>query len=218
MSDDRQITRKEEKLEDFSQELTEKMRLSVSKEEFLDQVKRQVALDREIKPERKIKGMVNTLTRQTRQIRTNVQFRDVGTVQHIGNGVATVSGLPNVSIDEIVTFPTGVEGMALNLERKRVDLIMLGAEEGIRGGDLVQATGARLKVPVGSQFLGRVIDPLGNPVDRDEPIDASERRLFSDIAADVIKRSPVNESLFTGNLLKVWVECSPLKLLTFCCF
>jgi F-type H+-transporting ATPase subunit alpha len=112
--------------------------------------------------------------------------------------VATVSGLPNVSIDEVVVFPTGVEGMALNLEQKHVDLIMLGSEEGIRGGDLVQATGKRLNIPVGSALLGRVIDPLGNPLDSDEPIEASEFRLFSKIAPNVIQRSPVNRSLFTG--------------------
>jgi F-type H+-transporting ATPase subunit alpha len=119
-------------------------------------------------------------------------------VQHIGNGIATVSGLPNVSIDEIVTFPTGVEGMALNLERKRVDLIMLGSEKDIRGGDLVQATGKRLRVPVGFQLLGRIVDPLGNPLDGDEPLDISEYRLLSKIAPGVIHRSPVNEPLYTG--------------------
>jgi F-type H+-transporting ATPase subunit alpha len=129
---------------------------------------------------------------------SGVRFLDVGTVQHIGNGVATVSGLPNVSMDEIVVFPTGVEGMALNLEKKRVDLIMLGSEMGIRGGDLVKATGAQLRVPVGSQLLGRIIDPLGNPLDSDEPIEPSELRFFSRMAPSVIDRSPVNQSLMTG--------------------
>jgi F-type H+-transporting ATPase subunit alpha len=110
----------------------------------------------------------------------------------------TVSGLPNVSIDEIVTFPTGVEGMALNLEQKRVDLIMLGSEKDIRGGDLVQATGERLRVPVGAGLLGRIVNPLGDPLGRDEPIEASEFRYLSKRAPDVIERSPVNEPLFTG--------------------
>ncbi|MCB2202738.1 F0F1 ATP synthase subunit alpha [bacterium] len=129
---------------------------------------------------------------------TRVRFSDVGTVQHIGNGIATVSGLPNVSIDEIVTFPTGVEGMALNLEQKRVDLIMLGSEKDIRGGDLVQATGERLQVPVGAALLGRVVNPLGVPLGRNEPIEASEFRYLSKGAPGVIERSPVNEPLFTG--------------------
>jgi len=142
--------------------------------------------------------MVNSLSKKSKDLKANVRFRDVGTVQQIGNGIATVSGLPNVSIDEIVTFPTGMEGMALNLDTKSVDLIMLGSEKGIRGGDLVQATGQRLKVPVGSQMLGRIIDPLGNPLDRDESIEVSEFRFFSKKAPEVIDRSPVNEPLFTG--------------------
>jgi F-type H+-transporting ATPase subunit alpha len=88
--------------------------------------------------------------------------------------------------------------MALNLEKKRVDLIMLGSEKDIRGGDLVEATGKRLQVPVGSSLLGRVIDPLGNPLDRDEVIEASEYRFLSKIAPGVIKRAPVKEPLYTG--------------------
>lgn len=188
----------EDKLENLSGELRSRLQLTESSEKFLQDVKEQVEQDRKIKPEKKIFGMVDNLNRQTRQMSTRVRFYDVGTVQHIGNGVATVSGLPNVSIDEIVTFPTGMEGMALNLEKNSVDLIMLGSEHGIRGGDLVQATGDRLKVPVGSQLLGRVVDALGNPLDRLEKIEASEFRFFSRIAPGVIDRSPVNESLFTG--------------------
>jgi F-type H+-transporting ATPase subunit alpha len=188
----------QEKLESLTNNIGERLSLDVDRKEFLQRVKDKVAQDREPKPEKKITEIVETLKTQTRQITSRVRFHDVGTVQHIGNGVATVSGLPNVSIDEIVTFPTGVEGMALNLEKKSVDLIMLGPEEGIRGGDLVESTGKRLRIPVGSQLLGRIIDPLGNPLDRDEPIEASEFRFFSNIAPSVIKRSPVNESLFTG--------------------
>ena len=183
---------------DFAERLKTGIKLADSKEAFLDRIKEQVDHDRVIKPEKNIKSMVETLTQRSAQLTTQVRFKDVGTVQHIGNGIATVSGLPNVSIDEIVVFPTGVEGMALNLEKKRVDLIMLGSEKGIRGGDLVQATGARLKVPVGSNLLGRIINPLGAALDSDEPIEASEFRFFSKIAPSVIERTPVNESLFTG--------------------
>ncbi|MDW7754677.1 MAG: F0F1 ATP synthase subunit alpha [Brevefilum sp.] len=188
----------EEQFGDISEKISSRMKLSVSKEDFLARVKKNVDLDRELKPQKRFKETVDKLSQQSKQISTRVRFRDVGTVHHIGNGVATVSGLPNVSIDEIVVFPTGVEGMALNLDKKRVDLIMLGSENDIRGGDLVQATGNRLKVPVGSQLLGRIIDPLGNPLDTDEPIEASEYRYLSRIAPGVIKRAPVNESMFTG--------------------
>lgn len=197
-SDGKSSTKLSADLETLVKDLDQVMRLSTSQADFLDSVKKSVESKREIKDEKKIITLVDTLTRRTRDIRTRVRFHDVGTVQHIGNGVATVSGLPNVSIDEIVVFPTGVEGMALNLEKKHVDLILLGSEDGIRGGDLVQASGARLRVPVGSQLLGRVVDPLGNPLDRDEPIEASEYRFFSKIAPDVIKRAPVNEPLYTG--------------------
>lgn len=188
----------ENNLESVSEKLKSRLSISIDQEAFLKRVKDQVAKDREIKPKKKIQGIVNRLNRETQKMQTRVRFHDVGTVHHIGNGVATVSGLPNVSIDEIVTFPNGTEGMALNLDKNRVDLIVLGSEKGIRGGDLVQSTGNRLKVPVGSQLLGRIIDPLGNPLDRDEPIEASEFRFFSKIAPGVIKRSPVNEPLFTG--------------------
>jgi len=197
-TDKEEFLRSEKYIGEISEEIASRMKLSISKEDFLANVRKNVNLDRKPKPEKKFKEMVEKLSRQSKQISTRVRFRDVGTVHHIGNGVATVSGLPNVSIDEIVVFPTGVEGMALNLDKKRVDLIMLGSENGIRGGDLVQATGNRLKVPVGSQLLGRIIDPLGIPLDTDEPVEASEFRYLSRSAPGVIKRAPVNESLFTG--------------------
>ena len=187
-----------DQMDEFSKSLDLSIHLSTSKEAFLKKVKEDIARDDVILPKREVKGLVDRLYKRSANLSTRVRFLDVGTVQRIGNGIATVSGLPNVSIDEIVTFPTGVEGMALNLERKRVDLIMLGSEKDIRGGDLVQATGKRLRVPVGSQLLGRIIDPLGNPLDGDEPLDISENRLLSKIAPGVIHRSPVNEPLYTG--------------------
>ena len=185
-------------LEDFSKYLELHSRLSTSKEDFLKNVKEEIANNNHPTTKREIKGLVDRLDQRSSELSTRVRFFDVGTVQHIGNGIATVSGLPNVSIDEIVTFPTGVEGMALNLERKRVDLIMLGSEKDIRGGDLVQATGKRLHVPVGAQLLGRVIDSLGNPLDGDEPLDSTGSRVLAKIAPSVIYRSPVNEPLYTG--------------------
>ncbi|MDY6846769.1 MAG: F0F1 ATP synthase subunit alpha [Chloroflexota bacterium] len=197
-TDKEEFLRSEKYVGEISEEIASRMKLSISKEDFLANVRKNVDLDGKPEPEKKIKEMVENLSRQSKQISTRVRFRNVGTVHHIGSGVATVSGLPNVSIDEIVIFPTGVEGMALNLDKKRVDLIMLGSEKGIRGGDLVQATGDRLKVPVGSQLLGRIIDPLGVPLDTDEPVEASEFRYLSRIAPGVIERAPVNESLFTG--------------------
>ena len=188
----------DERLQRLSEELQTITTLSISEKQFLQSVKQQVELGREAEPKNNIKEMVDNLTNRSKTMPTRVRFRDVGTVHKIGNGVATVSGLPNVSIDEIVTFPTGVEGMALNLKENRVDLIMLGSENGIRGGDLVQATGKRIQIPVGFKLLGRVTDPLGKPLDNDDMIEVSEYRYLSKIAPGVIHRSPVNEPLFTG--------------------
>lgn len=191
-------SREEQLLESFSKRLEAELKTTTEKHAFITRAKQKVEAENQPKRDQRIFGLVDTMVETSKQRTSSVRFLDVGTVQHIGNGVATVSGLPNVSMDEIVLFPTGVEGMALNLERKRVDLIMLGSEDGIRGGDLVKATGARLRVPVGSQLLGRVIDPLGNPLDRSEPIEPSEMRFFSRIAPKVIDRSPVKQPLLTG--------------------
>jgi F-type H+-transporting ATPase subunit alpha len=200
-SDPRSSQGSDKQLEQFSKELAERTSLAHSPDAFVQSVREKVATEKGNLTKKKIKRLISTLEEKSSDLPSRVRFRDVGTVQHIGNGIATVSGLPNVSIDEIVTFPTGVEGMALNLEQKRVDLIMLGSEKGIRGGDLVQATGKRLSIPVGGAFLGRIVDPLGTPLDNDNPIDVSEYRFLSRTASGVIERSPVNESLFTGTRL-----------------
>lgn len=197
-SDPKKFGELDRHLDAFSKNLAEKSKLAPSTEDFLTDVKHEVAENREVTSRQEIKHLMDHLVKKSAALPTRVRFSNVGTVQHIGNGIATVSGLPNVSIDEIVTFPTGVEGMALNLEQKRVDLIMLGSEKDIRGGDLVQATGERLQVPVGAALLGRIVNPLGDPLDRDEPIEASEYRYLSKGAPGVIERSPVNEPLFTG--------------------
>jgi F-type H+-transporting ATPase subunit alpha len=200
-SDPRSSGEMDKNLDAFSKELENRAKLAPSTDSFIQSVREKVAKEDSHPAKKKIRKLISTLEEQSSDLPSRVRFRDVGTVQHIGNGIATVSGLPNVSIDEIVTFPTGVEGMALNLEQKRVDLIMLGTEKGIRGGDLVQATGKRLSIPVGGAFLGRIVDPLGTPLDNDTPIEISEYRYLSRTAPGVIHRSPVNESLLTGTKL-----------------
>ena len=188
----------EEQQRSLSKELVESAKLVTSKEAFLESIRQRAEPENVNMFENIIQNIISNLAEKSGEIQPRVRFTTVGSVHRIGNGVATVSGLPDVSIDEIVTFPTGVEGMALNLDRKHVDLIMLGSDQGIRGGDLVQATGKRLRVPVGSQLLGRVVNPLGKPIDRDEIIEAIEHRHLSKIAPGVVERTPVNESLFTG--------------------
>ena len=184
-------------------DLTERLRvndpLAVRHDEFLEAVKARVA---ERLPERpktlKTDYVISELQSASERQKHQVFIRSVGTVQHVGNGIATLSGLPMVHLEELVTFPNGVEGMVLNLDRKHVDVILLGDDMGIRGGDVAIATGKRLSIPVGMSFLGRLVDPLGRPLDDNRPIIPSEYRPVERIAPGVIDRAPVDTPLFTG--------------------
>jgi F-type H+-transporting ATPase subunit alpha len=123
---------------------------------------------------------------------------DVGTVRQVGDGVASVWGLPQAKTDELVRFRNGVNGLVMNLERGAVDCILLGSDEGIQGGDIVWSTGERITVPVGEELLGRVVDPLGKPLDGQLPIRADERRYIEREAPGVVNRAAVREPLQTG--------------------
>lgn len=149
-----------------------------------------------IRPE--VATVLRTVRRHAAEVPGRVRFDGVGTVQNIGNGVATLSGLPQAQIDEVVTFPTSVRGLVLNLGRRHVDVILLGSDKGIQGGDLVLGTGKRLRVPVGTQLLGRVVDALGQPLDEKGPIDAIESHPLEQKAPGIIARQPVDEPLHTG--------------------
>jgi F-type H+-transporting ATPase subunit alpha len=150
------------------------------------------------RPHSKVSAVLQTLRRQTEHLSTGVRFHDVGTVQHIGNGVATLSGLPHARTDELVDFPTGVQGMILNLDHDFIDVILLGPEEGIQGGDLVTATGERLRTPVGENLLGRVVNPLGEPLDEGGPVEAVDLHYLERDAPSIVEREPVDEPLHTG--------------------
>ncbi|MGD2103673.1 MAG: F0F1 ATP synthase subunit alpha [Anaerolineae bacterium] len=145
-----------------------------------------------------LRAVVRTLRKQAAEQKSAVILREVGTVQHIGDGVATLSGLPLARTDELVEFPTGVRGLILNLDHARLDVILLGPDEGIQGGDLVTATGERVRVPVGHQLPGRVVNPLGEPLDDRGPVQATEVRFLDREAPDIVERAPVNEPLYTG--------------------
>ena len=145
-----------------------------------------------------IPRMLQALTERALILDARVQYRAVGTVQHIGNGVATLSGLPRSCTDELVTFPTGVQGLILNLERDHVDVILLGSDQGIQGGDQVLATGERLQIPVGRNLLGRVVNPLGQPLDERGSIEAVYHTHLEHDAPGIIDREPVNQPLLTG--------------------
>ncbi|MBL7201051.1 MAG: F0F1 ATP synthase subunit alpha [Anaerolineae bacterium] len=145
-----------------------------------------------------VRPVVGLLREQASRIGYRVRFTDVGTVQQIGDGVAKLSGLPSARTEELVTFPTGVQGMILNLEHGSIDVILLGTDEGIQGGDLVTGSGERLQVPVGRKLLGRVVSPLGAPLDERGPIEAVEKSFLERDAPGIIDRVPVHEPLYTG--------------------
>lgn len=145
-----------------------------------------------------VNRLVRTLGAHVDDIAADVELREVGTVQHVGNGVATLSGLPQSRINELVIFPTAVQGMILNLERDTIDVILLGASEGIQGGDLVTAAGERLSIPVGSGLIGRVVNPLAEPLDDKGAVEAPEQWYLEREAPRIVQRAPVDEPLLTG--------------------
>jgi len=145
-----------------------------------------------------VPSLLQLLREEVGHLERQVRFHDVGTVQQIGNGVATLSGLPHARTDELVTFSTGVQGLVLNLARTHLDVILLGPDEGIQGGDLVTGSGERLRVPVGLGLLGRVVNPLGDSLDKDRPIEATSYQYLEQDAPGIIERTPVCEPLHTG--------------------
>jgi F-type H+-transporting ATPase subunit alpha len=145
-----------------------------------------------------VQPVVDAMRQKATLVENRVRFRDVGTVQRIGDGVAQLSGLPSARTEELVNFPTGVQGMALNLEHDSLDVILLGSDEGIQGGDLVTGTGERLQVPVGRRLLGRVVNALGRPLDGRGPVGAVEVAHPEQEAAGIVERVPVSEPLYTG--------------------
>ncbi len=122
----------------------------------------------------------------------------VGYVTSVGDGVARVKGLPNTMSSEMLEFAGGLLGVALNLDEESIGAVLLGESAHIQEGDPVKKTGRVLSVPVGDAMLGRVIDPLGNPMDGKGPIETTERRFLEVQAPTVVQRQPVSEPLQTG--------------------
>jgi F-type H+-transporting ATPase subunit alpha len=129
---------------------------------------------------------------------TTVDVREVGTVLEVGDGIARVYGLSNIMAGEMVEFPNGTIGLAFNLEENSVGVIILGDYLEIEEGDEVKALGKLLSVPVGDAVIGRVLDPLGNPLDGKGPVATTERRPVEFMAPGVAGRQPVREPLQTG--------------------
>ena len=122
----------------------------------------------------------------------------VGSVSAVADGVARVRGLENVMASELLEFPGGLVGVALNLEEDSIGVVLMGDSNHIEEGMPVKQTGEVLSIGVGDGFLGRVIDPLGNPIDGKGPIEFSERRRLELQAPSVVERQPVGEPLQTG--------------------
>ncbi len=123
---------------------------------------------------------------------------EVGTVIECGDGIARVEGLPSAMANELLEFENGVRGLALNLDVREIGVVILGEFNEIEEGQQVRRTGEVLSVPVGDAYLGRVVGPLGEPLDGKGPVETSERRALETQAPSVVQRQPVKEPLQTG--------------------
>jgi F-type H+-transporting ATPase subunit alpha len=142
--------------------------------------------------------ITSILKQRIEQYDVQTDLSEVGTVLQIGDGIARVHGLENAVSLELLEFEHGVVGIAFNLEEDNVGTALFGEWEHIKEGEPVRRTGAVASVPVGDSLLGRVIDPLGNPLDGGGPIETSERRPLEFKAPGVVERQPVKEPLQTG--------------------
>ena len=138
------------------------------------------------------------LQRHLEGYEADVDVAEVGTVLSVGDGIARVYGLEGAMAGELLAFPNEIYGLALNLEEDQIGAVLMGASRGIQEGDEVRRTGRVLEVPVGQAMVGRVVDPLGRPVDGKGPIASSENYPLERIAPGVIDRQPVKEPLQTG--------------------
>jgi F-type H+-transporting ATPase subunit alpha len=138
------------------------------------------------------------LKEQIENFGAEADVAEVGQVLSVGDNVARIYGLDNVQAGELVEFPGGLMGMALNLEADNVGVVLFGEDRGIKEGDVVKRTGAIVDVPVGKGLLGRVVDALGNPIDGKGPIEGTERNRVEVKAPGIIPRRSVHEPMQTG--------------------
>ena len=138
------------------------------------------------------------LKEQIKNFGKEAEVSEIGQVLSVGDGIARVYGLDKVQAGEMVEFPGGIRGMALNLEADNVGVVLFGDDRGIKEGDTVKRTGAIVEVPVGKGLLGRVVDALGNPIDGKGPIKAEGRMRVDVKAPGIIPRKSVHEPMATG--------------------
>ena len=138
------------------------------------------------------------LKQQIADFKGEVREDEVGTVIEVGANLARVYGLRGVRASELVEFPNGLQGIALNLEEDNVGVVIMGSDSEIKEGDRVRRTGRIASVPVGTALLGRVVNPLGEPVDGKGPIETTRFRTIENTAPSVVERQPVKQPLQTG--------------------
>ena len=142
--------------------------------------------------------ITDLLKKQLEKYNNDIDVAEVGEIIEVGDGVSRASGLENVMSSELVELPNDVFGMALNLEQDNVGLVLFGDTTKVKEGDIAKRTGKVVEVPVGKEMLGRVVNPLGQPLDGKGPINSSKSLPVERKALGVMARSPVNEPLQTG--------------------
>ena len=138
------------------------------------------------------------IEKEIKSYKDKLSLESVGYILSLGDGIARVWGLNNVMMSELVEFSNGTQGMVLNLEADSVGVVLFGSEEGLKEQDIVKGTGKIAMVPVGEALLGRVVNPLGEPLDGKGPIVTQEFRPIESPAPNVVQRKPVQEPLETG--------------------
>src|SRR3989344_5949242 len=143
-------------------------------------------------------AILEHLQKQISAFKKEVDIAEIGTVKEVGDGIARMSGLARCQASEMLEFPGGVMGVALNLEEETVGAMILGDYVGIKEGDMVKRTGRILSVPVGEALVGRVVNPLGVGIDGKAAIKTKEFYPVEKIAPGVMKRQSVNQPVQTG--------------------
>src|SRR5438045_5904054 len=143
-------------------------------------------------------SILEEIETQIAGLKTTTTKSNVGIVRETGDGVARIEGLSDVMLNEMIEFPGGVVGIALNLEETEVGAILLGDTTKVMEGDEARTTGKLLKVPVGKGLLGRVVNTLGEPLDGKGPVKSDEAYPLEKIAPGVIKRKSVSQPVQTG--------------------
>ncbi|MEX0644700.1 MAG: F0F1 ATP synthase subunit alpha, partial [Parvularculaceae bacterium] len=142
--------------------------------------------------------ITSILKKQIKDFGKDAEVSEIGQVLSVGDGIARIYGLDKCQAGEMVEFANGVKGMALNLEADNVGVVIFGEDREIKEGDTVKRTKSIVDVPVGKALLGRVVNPLGEPIDGKGPIEATERRVVDVKAPGILPRKSVHEPMQTG--------------------